>query len=59
MKDQNERRLVKVAATDDVQEGQLLGLSVEGEEILLVRLGQSFYATGPLSPAQALLLPGQ
>jgi nitrite reductase/ring-hydroxylating ferredoxin subunit len=48
MKDHDERRLVKVAATDDVQEGQLLGLSVEDEEILLVRLGQSFYATGNL-----------
>lgn len=42
MLDQN---LVKVAEVDDVREGQLLGVSVKGQEILLVRLGEKLYAT--------------
>jgi nitrite reductase/ring-hydroxylating ferredoxin subunit len=40
-----EQNLIKVAGTRDVREGQLLGVSIKGEEILLVRLGEKFYAT--------------
>lgn len=40
-----DQSLVKVAKIDDVREGQLLGVSVKGEEILLVRLGENIHAT--------------
>jgi hypothetical protein len=40
LKEQDDQRLVKVAATDDSKEGQLLGVSVEAEERLeILRCG--------------------